>query len=193
MAGSARYTALLDACVLYPIITADALLSLAAEGLFNAKWTQRIESEWMAALLRDRPDLDGRLDSRRDGSRAAIPDWEVEEQAWTPISRGLELPDPRDAHVLAAAIAGHCDCIVTANLKDFPEGKLRPHSIEAVHPDDFIVAQIDLDPISALSALKAMRLRRQRPTYEATVFADRFEACGLPRTAERLRQARTLI
>ncbi len=193
MAGHARYTALLDACVLYPIISADALFSLAAEGLFNAKWTQRIESEWMAALLRDRPDLAGRLDSRRDSSRAAVPDWEVEEKSWIPISHGLELPDPSDAHVLAAAIAGHCDCIVTSNLRDFPEEKLRPHSIEAVHPDDFIVAQIDLDAIAALSALKAMRLRRQRPTYDTSAFADRFDACGLPRTAERLRQARALI
>lgn len=45
MAGNARYTALLDACVLYPIAVADALMSLATEGLFAAKWTTRIEVE----------------------------------------------------------------------------------------------------------------------------------------------------
>ena len=43
MAGQARYTALLDACVLYPFAMTDALLSLATAGLFAAKWTTRIE------------------------------------------------------------------------------------------------------------------------------------------------------
>ena len=43
MAGQARYTALLDACVLYPLAMTDALLSLATAGLFAAKWTTRIE------------------------------------------------------------------------------------------------------------------------------------------------------
>jgi hypothetical protein len=77
MAGNARYTALLDACVLYPIAITDSLMSLATAGLFAAKWTRRIEQEWIAALGEQRPDLKGRLDVRRDSMREAIPDWEV--------------------------------------------------------------------------------------------------------------------
>ena len=46
MAGHARYTALLDACVLYPVAMTDALLSLATAGFFAAKWTTLIETEW---------------------------------------------------------------------------------------------------------------------------------------------------
>jgi hypothetical protein len=47
MAGHARYTAVLDACVLYPVALADALISLAAVGVFAAKWTTLIEScQW---------------------------------------------------------------------------------------------------------------------------------------------------
>jgi len=61
VAGHARYTALLDACVLYPVAMADALMSLATAGLFAAKWTTKIESEWIAALEEQRPDLKGRL------------------------------------------------------------------------------------------------------------------------------------
>jgi len=50
MAGHARYTALLDACVLYPLSMADALMSLATAGFFAAKWTTRIEDEWIRSL-----------------------------------------------------------------------------------------------------------------------------------------------
>jgi hypothetical protein len=77
MAGQARYTAVLDACVLYSIAMTDALLSLATAGLFAAKWTTRIEQEWMRALENTRPELVGKLDVRRDCMRAAVPDWEV--------------------------------------------------------------------------------------------------------------------
>lgn len=50
MAGHARYTALLDACVLYPLAMTDALMSLATAGFFAAKWTTRIEDEWIRSL-----------------------------------------------------------------------------------------------------------------------------------------------
>ena len=149
MAGHARYTALLDACVLYPMAMADALMSLATAGLFAANWTTRIEAEWIRSLEENRPDLQGRLDYRREQMREAVPDWEVDEQAWTICARGLELPDPDDVHVLAAALAGHADCIVTANLKDFPAEVVAQLGIEVIHPDQFIVAQWDLDQLVA--------------------------------------------
>ena len=120
MAGHARYTALLDACVLYSVAMTDALMSLATAGFFAAKWTTLIETEWTRSLERQRPDLVGKLDVRRDSMREAVPDWEVHEYAWRALVAGLELPDPGDRHVLAAAIAGHADCIVTSNMKDFP-------------------------------------------------------------------------
>ena len=47
-----------------------------------------------------------------------------------------------DVHVLAAAIAGHADCIVTSNLRDFPPQLLAPFALEAIHPDEFLVADL---------------------------------------------------
>lgn len=193
MAGHARHTALLDACVLYPVAVADALMSLAAVGLFAAKWTTRIEDEWMGSLERDRPDLRGRLGMRRDGMRAAVIDWEVSESAWQSVRLEAQLPDPNDAHVMAAAIAGHTDCIVTANTKDFPVAVVAPLGITVVHPDDFIVQQIDLNPIIALGAFKAMRTRWRRPQASAADFAHALERNGLAATAQRLLEAAELI
>lgn len=52
MAGHARYTALLDACVLYPLAMTDALMSLATAGLYAAKWTTRIETDLIPSETR---------------------------------------------------------------------------------------------------------------------------------------------
>jgi predicted nucleic acid-binding protein len=193
MAGYARYTALLDACVLHPLAMTDALLSLATAGFFAAKWTTKIEDEWIRSLEKQRPDLVGKLGIRRDSMRDAVPDWEVPEAAWRSVVRGIELPDPDDAHVLAAAIVGHADCIVTANLKDFPTKVLRGYGIEAVDPDTFIINQWDLDPVNAIAAFKRMRARRKKPQSSPSDFAYALELGGLPTTAERLRLAAELI
>ncbi|NIF88345.1 PIN domain-containing protein [Burkholderia sp. Cy-637] len=193
MAGHVRYTALLDACVLFPIALADSLMSLATAGLFAAKWTRRIEQEWITNLEEHRPDLTGRLSVRRDGMREAIPDWEVNEQAWAPLVGNMGLPDPDDQHVLAAAIAGHADCIVTANLRDFPAEIVGIYGIEVIHPDHFIINQWDLEPIAAMSAFKAMRARWKKPSATPEDFAQVFDRNGLPATAQRIREAAALI
>lgn len=193
MAGHARYTAVLDAYVLYPVSVADALISLAVAGLFAAKWTRVIEDEWMRSLERSRPQLQGRLGPRRDDMRAAVPDWEVPARAWRAIVEGLLLPDANDTHVLAAAVAGHADCIVTTNLRHFPAGALQPYGIEAIHPDDFLVAQLDLDEFTALAAFRDMRSRKKNPPHDPEEFAQALERNGLVATASRLRLAAELI
>jgi hypothetical protein len=125
--------------------------------------------------------------------RDAVPDWEVPESAWIPLERSLNLPDQDDRHVLAAAIAGHADCIVTSNLKHFPAQILADYGIEAIDPDTFIINQWDLDPVTAIGAFKRMRARRKKPRSSPEDFADALEIGGLPTTAERLRAAAELI
>lgn len=193
MAGHARYTAVLDACVLYPVSVADALMSFAVADLYAAKWTTQIEDEWIRNLESNRPELAGRLTRRRDLMRLAVPDWEIPQTAWRVLTPALRLPDPDDVHVLAAAIAGHADCIVTANLVDFPSSILEIHGVTAVHPDDFLMAQFDLDQVRATAALRDMRSRSKRPPYEAEEFAQIFERNGLVGMAERLRKVALLL
>lgn len=193
MAGPARFTAVLDACVLYPVSVADALLSLAVAGLYAAKWTTTIEDEWVRNLESRRPELKGRLQQRRDDMRAAVPDWEVPAAACQRLAPELTLPDPGDAHVLAAALVGHADCIVTTNLRDFPVATLASYGVEALHPDDFILAQIDLNEFAALAAFREMRARKRNPALDPEAFAQALERNGLVATASRLRLAASLI
>ena len=193
MAGHARYTALLDACVLFPVAVCDSLMSVAATGLYAPKWTQRIEDEWTRSLEKKSGRPPGTYNVRRDAMRDAAPDWEVPKQVWSRIATCLQLPDPGDVHVLAAAIAGHADCIVTTNLKDFPEAALAPFGIQVIHPDEFLIAQMDLDPLTVLAAFKEQRARLKNPAYTPTAFADALERNALILTAQRLREAAALI
>jgi hypothetical protein len=193
VAGSARYTALLDACVLFPPAVADALISLHVAGLYNARWTARIDAEWINAAIRDHGKPIDKLKHRCDSMRTAVPDWEVHLASYETLITGRDLPDSEDEHVIAAALAGHADCIVTSNLKHFPATVLGPLGLEAIHPDDFIVYQFDLDPYAALAAFKNMRLRLRKPAMSAEEFIIAIERNQLINTALRLREAVELI
>lgn len=193
MAGHARYTVVIDACVFYSMLQSDALMSLCTRSLFAAKWSVRIENEWIRALSEKRPNEIDKINRRRDTMRKVVPDWEVPETAVTRLEPCLKLPDPGDTHVLAAAIAGHADCIVTANLKDFPSELINPYGIEIVDPDRFIINQWDLDPIQAIAAFKAMRARWKRPEASPEDFAVAFDRVGLLASAQRLREVAELI
>jgi hypothetical protein len=97
------FTALYDACVLYPAPLRDLLLQLALTDLFRAKWTEAIHDEWTRNLLANRPELKPELLARtRELMNAHVRDCLVED--YEPLVAGLTLPDPDDRHVLAAAI-----------------------------------------------------------------------------------------
>lgn len=103
------------------------------------------------------------------------------------------LPDADDRHVLAAAICGHADAIVTFNLADFPPAALAPFGVEALHPDDFLLNQLDLDPMAALKSIKAMRARWRKPQLSALDLAGAIEKLQMPLVAARLREVAELI
>ncbi len=191
MAGSSQYTAVLDANTLYPAPLRDLLLSLAVDGLYHARWTARIHDEWVRNLTRIQPELGPRLAALVELMNRSVPDCLVEN--YEGLIAGLVLPDPDDRHVLAAAIAGHADAIVTFNLKDFPSDALDPHQIEAIHPDDFVLNQLELRPYEALAAVKRMRARLNRPPQTAAELIATLERSGLPASAAHLRQAQALI
>ena len=115
---------------MYPAAVRDILLEIATADLYFARWSNAVHDEWTNALLRDRPDLTAeQLQRTRTLMNRSVRDALVE--GFEPLIEGLSLPDPNDRHVLAAAINGHADVIVTANLKDFPAAELQKWSIEA--------------------------------------------------------------
>lgn len=191
MAGSAQYTAVLDANVLYPALLRDVLLSLADADLYSAKWSVHVRDEWTRSLLRDRPGMGAQVAAAAQAMEEAIPDCLV--SGYEHLIEGLKLPDPDDRHVLAAAITGHADAIVTWNEKDFPREVLDPFGIEVQTPDEFVCNQLMLEKFTALAALKRMRERWARPQYDAMALVALLEKRGLPQTAAHLRDVVALI
>jgi hypothetical protein len=103
-------------------------MRLALRDLFRAKWSQTVHDEWIEAALRDRPKLDRKkLERTRALMDAHVRDCLVE--GYEELIASIVLPDPGDRHVLAAAIRGGADTIVTMNLKDFPAGTLAPYGM----------------------------------------------------------------
>lgn len=191
MAGSARYTVILDANVLYPNLLRDILLSLASAGLFHARWTARINEEWTRNLVANRPEIAPKIGLLLEQVNQAVPDCLVEDYEF--LIDSLVLPDADDRHVLAAAIMGHADAIVTNNLKDFPAKVMATYGIEAQHPDDFIMNQLELRPFEALEVFKRVRAKRRNPACTAAELIDLVERNGLPQTAQHLRVHTGLI
>jgi predicted nucleic acid-binding protein len=186
-----RYLVVFDACGLYPAPLRDFLLRLALTGLFSAKWTDQIQKEWSRNLLQNRPELKSRLPYTIDLMNQAIPDVLV--SGYEPFIELLELPDPDDRHVLAAAIHCGAQAIVTFNLKDFPASELDPYGIEAIHPDVFIENQFDLSPSVVVAAAKEARTSLRKPANTAEQYLETLANQGLIVSSARLREFQELI
>ena len=183
----ANLAALYDASVLYPAPLRDLLMQLALSDLYRAHWTNDIHDEWIRNVLRNRPDLTpDQLDRTRALMNASVRDCVVEN--YRELIPALELPDPDDRHVVAAAIVANADVIVTFNLRDFPRNKLKKYGIEAQHLDDFIGQLIDLAPSKVISAIATVRGRLQNPPKSAGEYIDIVERQRLPNTAAVLRK-----
>lgn len=184
MRDSGQLTAVLDANVLYPAPVRDILLSFAREKLFQPKWTDKFNEEWSVNLKKNRPDITSTaIKNTVNQMNTAFPDAKINGyESW--IDQ-LELPDKNDRHVLAAAIRGKADVIVTFNLDDFPVSTLQKFEIEPIHPDDFIVNLIDIAPEKSRIALNKLVERLKNPPLDVENVLNMFERCGLGKTVSK--------
>lgn len=188
------FTAVYDACVLYPAPLRDFLMWLGLSGRFRARWSAQIHEEWKRNVLKNRPDLTAeQLDRTSELMDRAIPDALV--MGHEPLIGGLALPDPDDRHVLAAAIRCHASVIVTFNEKDFPIEVLQSFGLEAQHPDVFIDNLFDLDPAAVVAAAQRQRQRQQlkNPPLDVDRYLDVLLKQGLTQTVKGLATFRSVL
>jgi hypothetical protein len=187
-----HFTALYDACVLYPAPLRSLLMYLAITDLFRAKWTDAIHEEWMRNVQADYPDISrAKAERIRDLMNAHVRDCLVTD--YEDLIPTLTLPDPGDRHVLAAAIRAEADIIVTSNLTDFPAAILNQYGIEAQHPDAFVHRLLDLAPATVCSAAQRQRESLKNPPMTVEQYLASLERQGLAQTVAALRKFAELI
>lgn len=188
-----RYTAFIDACTLASALRRNLLLTLAEAEFFRVRWSVAVLDETERAIRRileakgyEPADAQDRATRARSAMEAAFEEAVVDEYDDL-ICACSGLPDPKDVHVLAAALKTQAATIVTENLKDFPDAVLAPLNIEARSADAFIADTIELDTGRAVAAIRTMRLRFQRPEKTAELLLLDMEAAGLTETVDVLR------
>lgn len=150
---SSDFQVILDACVLANAALRDTLLRLAEPpcSLYLPRWSKDIMEETRRTLetkLRLTPAQTAHLlhqlevhfaDAWVEGYDTVIP---------------AMANDPKDRHVLAAAVLSGTQTIVTFNLKDFPAEALAPWNVEAQSPDEFLIHQYHLDPETVFTVVR---------------------------------------
>lgn len=180
------FTAIYDACVLYPAPLRDFLMWLAVTNLFKARWTEEIHAEWIRNVLSNRSDLTlEQLTRTKNLMNTNVRDCLVTD--YESLIETLVLPDDSDRHVLAAAIRSKASIIVTFNLKDFPVKALQPYGVEAVHPDIFVQNLIEINLETVCSAAARQRQTLKNPPKTIDEYLDTLFKSGLKQTVTQLR------
>ena len=164
-------------------VGATTALRLAERDLYRPLWSARIVAEATDAVV----DVHPEIPPERVRARFAAMD-EVFEDAcverWENLEHTVTLPDVDDRHVVAAALSGRADAIVTANVGDYPMNVLGPLDIEVVHPDDFLLDQLDLAPRIVLDVIREQAGHTRQPPLTPVDLIARLARCGVPGFAD---------
>jgi len=170
---------LIDACVLYPTVMREVVLGVARTGLFTPQWSGRILEEWARAATRLGPQGEAQARGEIALLQAAWPGAEVR---YSPeLENRLWLPDPNDVHVLAAAIAGSSDAIMTVNAKDFPRNVLSEEGLHRVDPDSYLQGCVEANPDLVIPVAHAVVAEAQRLSGQDWTLRKLMKKARLPR------------
>jgi len=177
---------LLDTCVLYPTVMREVLLGVARAGVYTPLWSDRILEEWARAAKKLGPQ--GELQARSEIALlyAAWPKSTV-----TPnegLEKRLWLPDPADVHVLAAAISGSADGIITVNAKDFPRQSLADEGLTRIDPDGFLLGIQKAQPVMVREVVENVRKEAERLSGQPWELRALMKKARLPRLGKAVSQ-----
>lgn len=176
----ADYRIFLDACVLANFGVCDLLLRLSERPrLIVPHWSDEVLVEVRRTHLEKLcwpPALAATFQTKIG---TAFPDAPVSGyENLLPVLTNHE----KDRHVLAAAIRGNCPLIVTFNLKHFPAEALRPWSITASHPQDYLLILYEMEPRQVTACLGEIAGKRKIEVQDVLIRLGK----TLPAFAQRL-------
>ena len=176
--------AVLDACVLFPTVLREILLGVAGQGLYEPLWSDRILREWVLATAKLGPLAQAQAEAEATLLRANFPRASLRDRP--EIEARLLLPDANDVHVLATAIAGHADAIVTFNATDFPRHILAEEGLTRRDPDSFLWELWSYHPAEVATVVAAVHATAERMAGTALSAKALLKRAKLPRLAKAL-------
>jgi predicted nucleic acid-binding protein len=176
--------AVLDACVLYPTVLREILLGVAAAGLYEPLFSDRILREWTRATAKLGPLEQAFAEGEAALVSIAFPRALIREQP--ALEARLLLPDPDDVHVLATAIAGHADAIVTFNAQDFPGHVLAAEDITRRDPDGFLWELSSRHPEVVARVVETVRAKAEHLSGQPMPMKALLKRCRLHRLSKAL-------
>ncbi|KNY20074.1 PIN domain-containing protein [Methylobacterium sp. ARG-1] len=184
------FTAFFDANVFFGARLRSLVMEVAQSGVFRARWSADVHDEWIRSVLGRRADL-RREQIEPIRSMMEVPDALV--SGYAGLIPALTLPDPDDRHILAAAIVGRADVIVTFNEKDFPAEALAPYGIHTRHPDAFFSEAEGVEPDMLTDAAARDLAHYKRPPLTPRQYTDDLRGAGVPQLADYLWRMRVLL
>jgi len=179
------FAAVLDASVLYPLPLRDTLLRMAEAELYDLRWSAQILDEVSRNLVTDRRATEAQAQRLIDLMTEAFDGAAVPRPAIDKLEPSMT-NHPKDRHVLAAAVAGDAQAVVTLNLKDFPSEACEAFNVEALHPDEFLLDLYGLAPATVHAALTRQAATLRRPPMTLNDLLDRL-AVTAPAFADAVR------
>lgn len=158
---AASYIVVLDANVLFPSSLRDTLLRAYKKGLYTMRCTEDILEEVQRNLINKKQISEQQAHHLMDTIRQQFPETFVSDYKYLIDSM---VNDPKDRHVLAAAVACGAKVIVTNNLKHFSQSILAPFEIEVQHPDDFLAQLFYFYPDVIIEVIEKQAKDLRRPS-----------------------------
>ena len=186
------FTAFFDSNVFFGARLRSLMVELAQSGQFRARWSEDVHREWIGAVIEKRPDIDHEaLERCKKQMNTAAPDCVV--SVYQPLVATLNLPDPQDRHVPAAAIVARANVIVTFNAKDFPEEVLTPLGLHTRHPDEFIADVESLDSALFVEHVCFDIGHYRAPPLTVAHYCASLRKAGVPKTADLIEEISILF
>lgn len=176
--------ALLDACVLYPTVLREILIGAARAGLYEPLWSERILEEWARAAARRGPGDELVARGQVALLKAHFPKASVAPRPG--LEARLHLPDENDIHVLASAIAGSADQLITQNAQDFPRHMLLSEGIIRADADSFLWELWSGAPEVMAAVVEEVRAEAERLSGQEQPLRSFLKRTKLPRLAKAL-------
>lgn len=147
----ADYRVCIDACVLANYAVSDLLFRLAEKPrIYTPVMSEMIMEEVRRTHVEKLGWGEEMADSWQEAIRGSFPEAMVE--GFEPLISCMT-NDEKDRHVVAAALVGKAQLIVTFNLKDFKSEHLEKWGIEAQHPQEYLITLYEMKPELVISRL----------------------------------------